>query len=86
MNLEIFLTQPEATLKISEKGRTIDSESFSYYHDLSDLLISRLDSLLKRNNIDTSALKTFKIAGNLGQDSTSYKIVAAFIKALKIRV
>jgi hypothetical protein len=86
MTLEIFVEQLQITLKLIKNGQTIDSETFSYYHDLSDLLISRLDSLLKKNNIDTIALKSFKITGNVGEDSTSYKIVAAFVEALKVRV
>jgi len=86
MTLEIFVEQLQITMKLLKKSQTIDSESFSYYHDLSDLLISHLDSLLKRNNIDTLALKSFKIRENVGEDSTSYKIAAAFVEALKVRV
>ncbi|MEX1063886.1 MAG: hypothetical protein WD898_00125 [Candidatus Paceibacterota bacterium] len=64
---------------------TIDSESFSYYHNLDDLLISNLDKLLKRNSIDTTALNSFKITGNTGENSTSYKIAAAFVEGLKFQ-
>ena len=63
----------------------VDFETAKYYHDLSDVLISTLDKLLKRNKIDTTALKSFKINGNLGKDSTSYKITGAFLAALKTR-
>ena len=61
----------------------VDSETLSYYHDLSEKLITSLDKLLKRNNIDTTALNSFKIRGNTGKNSTSYKIAAAFIEGLR---
>ncbi len=86
MTLEVSVEQKQITLKISEKGRVIDSETFSYYHDISEKLITFLDKLLKRNNIDTTALKSFKMLGNTGKNSTSYKIVAAFIEGLRAGV
>jgi hypothetical protein len=63
----------------------VDSETFSYYHDLSEKLITSLDKLLKRNNIDTTAFNSFKIQGNTGKNSTSYKIAAAFVEGLRAR-
>ncbi len=83
MTLGISVEQNRITLKLSEKGRVIDLETALYYHDLSDVLITFLDKLLKRNNIDTTALKSFKIQGNTGENGTSYKIAAAFIEGLK---
>ena len=64
-------------------GVGVDSETLSYYYDLSEKLITSLDKLLKRNNIDTTALNSFKIRGNTGKNSTSCKIAAAFIEGLK---
>jgi len=84
MLLEIKLNQSEVELKLLKNRRTIDFITAKYYHDLSDVLITGLDKLLRRNKIDATALKSFKIRGNLGQDSTSYKIVSAFIEGLQI--
>lgn len=39
----------------------------------------------KSNGAGLEAVKSYKILGNLGTDSTSYKIAAAFIGALKFR-
>ena len=64
----------------------VDSEAFSYYHDINGKLITTLDKLLKRNNIDTTAFNSCKIQGNIGKNSTSYKIAAAFIEGLKVGV
>ncbi len=101
MKLIITLNQNELQLEIRQKGRVLDSETLSYYHDISEKLITSLDKLLKRNNIDpvkssktgaakrqfdgvdTTALKSFKIRGNTGKNSTSYKIAAAFIEGLR---
>ena len=73
-------------MELTQKGQTIDSESFLYYHDLQNLLIASLDKIIKRNSIDTSTLNSFKIQSELGEDSTSYKIAAAFIEGLKINI
>lgn len=81
--MQIILIQSDVTLKLVKNGRTLDLQSTKYYHDLSDMLITGLDKLLERNKIDTSSLKSFKIKGNLGQDSTSYKIASAFIAGLQ---
>ena len=86
MKLVITLNQNELRLEIRQKGRVIDFETASYYHDLSDVLITILDKLLKRNSIDTTALNSFKIQGNTGENGTSYKIAAAFIEGLKVGV
>ena len=83
MKLVITLNQSELKLEIRQKSRVIDSETLLYYHDLSEKLITSLDKLLKRNNIDTTALNSFKIRGNTGKNSTSYKIAAAFIEGLR---
>ena len=82
--LIIKISQSEVELKLSEKGRVLDFEKAKYYHDLSAGLITSLDKLLKRNNIDATALKSFKIKGNLGKDSTSHKITRAFVEGLKV--
>lgn len=104
MKLVITLNQDKLRLEIRQKRQVIDFETALYYHDLSDMLITSLDKLLKRNNIDpvksskagaakrqfdgvdTTALKSFKIRGNTGKNSTSYKIAAAFIEGLRTGV
>jgi hypothetical protein len=85
MKLVINLNQNEFRLEIRQKGRVLDSETFSYYYDISEKLITSLDKLLKRNNIDATALNLFKIRGNTGKNSTSYKIAAAFVEGLRVR-
>lgn len=62
----------------------VDFETAKYYHDISDVLISSLDKLLLRANIDIKSLKGYKIEGDMGASSTSYKIVSAFVEGLKI--
>jgi hypothetical protein len=83
MILSVFIEQNLIRMSLAEKGKVLDSETFSYYHDISEKLITSLDKLLKRNNIDTTALNSFKIRGNTGKNSTSYKIAAAFIEGLR---
>ena len=82
--LQIILTQSEVTLKLVKNGTTIDVVTIKYYHDLSDVLITGLDKFLERNKLDLKSLKSYKIRGDLGQDSTSYKIASAFVRGLQI--
>ena len=84
MALQINLDQSDVTLELLKNKRTLDFETAKYYHDLSDVLISALDKLLKRNKLDLKALKSYEIQGDLGTDSTSYKIASAFIRGLQI--
>lgn len=86
MTLAIFITKDQISLKLLEGRKTLDFESFSYYHNTNEELIKNLDKLLKRNNIDTSSLNSFKIRENIGKNSTAYKITAAFMEALKARI
>lgn len=76
--------QSDVTLKLIKNVVALDTVTAKYYHDLSEVLISALDKLLKRNTLDHKSLKSYKILSDLGQDSTSYKITAAFIQGLKI--
>lgn len=84
MILQINLGQAEVTLKLLKNRQVLDFETAKYYHDLSDVLITTLDKLLRRNNIDIKSLKSYKIFSNLGQNSTSHKIASAFTGGLKI--
>ena len=69
------------TLKQGQKD--IDSEARSFERDLDKGLITALDTLLKRNNVDIADLKSYSLESSLKTESTSYKIVQAFIEGLK---
>jgi hypothetical protein len=62
-----------------KKGDTV------IYGELLTGLISALDKLLKRNKLDVKTLRSYRISGNLGKNSTSYKIAAVFIEGLKAK-
>lgn len=83
--LAIILAKSSVNLQV-ERGQVIDSESFSYYHDLDQKLITGLDKILKRNKMGAHDLKSFKISSNLGQNSTSHKIAEAFVAGLKVKI
>ena len=76
---------PQATAATSATRRTsngVDSQTDSYYHDLSDQLITALDKLLQRNSIDSSNIVSYTITGGLSPDSASFRIAQAFGEAL----
>lgn len=79
--IEIKLEADRVEFSLSPNG--IDSESFLYYHNLSDKLIIHLDKLLKRNKIGVRSIKSYKILGNMGSETTSRKIIEAFIHGLR---
>lgn len=84
MELLIILHVDRLKLEIRQKGRVLDFQEAKYYHDLSRVLISAFDNLLKRTRVDLKSIKSYKILSNLGQNSTSHKITSAFISALKL--
>jgi hypothetical protein len=79
MELIIKLKREVAILELDG----VDSKTFTYYHDLDEKLITGIDKLLKKNKIDISSVKSYKIESNLDENSTSTKIVQAAIEALK---
>ena len=81
-NLSEMLTPLEVTA-IIRKG-FITKDGTVIYKELLTGLINSLDNLLKRNKVDITTIKTYKILGNLGTDSTSYKIASAFIVGLQM--
>lgn len=83
LKLDLDVKQFIIKMAILKNGRAIDIETAKYYYDLDGVLITLLDKLLKRNNIDTIALNSCKIRGNAGKNTTSYKIAAAFVEGLK---
>ncbi len=84
MDLEIEFKNSDLQVKLLKNKKTIDIETTKYYHNLSEVLITNIDRLLKRNNIDFNLLKGYKIVGNIGKESTSYKIAQAIIEGLKV--
>lgn len=84
MTLIVKITKDEVALNLIQKGQMLDLKQTKYYHDLSEVLITALDRLARRTKISPTALKTFELHSDLGSDSTSYKIAAAFIEALKV--
>lgn len=81
-DLDGVLTPLEVSA-IKKKGYVI-REGVEIYGELLTGLITTLDKLLKKNKIRPNTLKTYKIQGNLGPDSTSYKIASAFVQALRV--
>ena len=83
-DLIVSLFEQRVVLELRKGTGVVDFADLPYYHNLEGVLISGLDKLLHRNRISPKALKTHKIQGNLGKDSTSWKIVNAYVQALKV--
>lgn len=84
MQLLIHLGADEVILKLVDSDHTIDVIKVSYYHDLSNKLITGLDKLLRKNRMKLTLIKACKIEGNLGSDATSYKVAEAFGNSLTL--
>lgn len=78
------LLTPLEVADIIKKG-FVKKDGVVIYGELLTGLISALDKILKRNKLDVKTLKSYKIISNLGKNSTSYKIAAAFIEGLKTK-
>jgi hypothetical protein len=83
-NLEDQLTPLEAT-GFKKRG-FITRNGTLIFKELLTGLITVLDKILERNNIDTSTLNSFKTRSELGEHSTSHKILLVFVKGLKIKI
>ena len=80
----IEINEDKVRLVLNNSNKELDSVGFRYKRDLDQKLITWLDKILKRNKIDASSIKSYKIAGNLGKESTIHKITEAFVEGLKI--
>ena len=78
-----FKDRGKVELRLKHGGVCIDSLTFEFESNLDSVLISAVDKILKRNRIDTSSLKTIKVAGNIEKSSSAYKIAQTFIEAIK---
>lgn len=83
MKLIIQIEQSKFTVSLIKNGKSVDSQSFSYYHDLDEKLITGIDKILKRNKLDIAAIKDYKIVEDMGESSTSVRIAQAVIEGLK---
>ena len=83
MELRIHLTLETLELTLVEDKKPLDSQAVSYERDLDQRLITGLDGLLKRNNVDITALQGYTLTSDMGLESTSFKIAQAFIEGLK---
>ena len=76
--------QKELTLKLKQGNRVIDHEDLTINSNLDTLLISSIDKILVRNNIDRLSLKSMEIQGKLRLESVSGMVLGTIEKALKI--
>lgn len=60
----------------------IGRQTASYGRDLGPTLISILDRLLNDQEIQLNTIKTFQLEATMGEDSTAFKIVQAFLAGL----
>lgn len=86
MELYISIKKESSLLQLMDKDRRIDSIESKYHHDLSEILIAGLDTLLRKNIIDIALISSFTLESQLGPDSTAYRIGQSFIEALKAPV
>ena len=83
MELYLLVQKEIAVLKIRDQGHDIDSVQVGYHHDLGQILVKALDTLLRKNIIGIASVSSFTLESPLGSDSTAYRIGQSFIEALK---
>lgn len=82
-SLVIRLGSGEGTLELCHEKLTLDNLDFSFRGDLDGVLIGAVDKLLERNRIDKLSLAQGVVTGNIDETSSSYRIVQAFLEAIK---
>jgi hypothetical protein len=73
-------------LRIDADGKLLDVAEIKPVGHLDNTLIEGVDKLLKRNRIDPISLSAVRAVGSIDKNSSSHKIIAAFLKAANSRI
>ena len=82
MRIRIEITKDHQSLILENEGLVVDKISDIYYHDLDSKLIEGLAFLIRKYSIGLNDISDYTIVCSLGQESTSSKIVEAFVEGL----
>ena len=86
LNIRIDKNSTKFELRLNVAGELLDMEEIASVGHLDQTLIEGVDKILKRNRIDPMSLSAVRTVGRIDKNSSSHKIIAAFLQAANIRI
>jgi hypothetical protein len=86
LSIKIDNNLKEITASLKDGRRVLDSIKIGAGKDLDYLLIASIDKLFKRNRINPTMLNSVSVVGHIDKNSSSHKIILAFVQALKAQI
>ncbi|HEY4520523.1 MAG TPA: hypothetical protein VJJ72_01835 [Candidatus Paceibacterota bacterium] len=77
-----FTSPSEITLKLLEHGVVTDASRIEVDFNLDSYLPLAIDKILRKNKIESSALKKASVEGEERLNSTSYRVAQAVVAAI----
>jgi len=86
-NLIVYLNRDTIVFSIAKNEEIIAQISKKYFRDLSSVMITCLDKLLKKTNMNISNLASYSLetSNDMDGNNTSSKIATAFLEGMVVR-
>lgn len=81
MNIQITIANKIVTINLLDKKKIIDSVIITEEHRLSEDLLPTIDSLLKKNNLETQDITKMTLQSDMGDNFTTHRIASAVTNA-----
>ncbi|HAU07399.1 MAG: hypothetical protein UW46_C0005G0005 [Candidatus Yanofskybacteria bacterium GW2011_GWF1_44_227] len=82
LEIELFEDPHKVIVYLKEESGTVDFVEIVADHKFDHVLIGAVDKFLKKNKINPLSLKEVKVGGHIDKNSSSHKMVLAFVSAL----
>ena len=81
MNLKIILENKALTIELKNNQQTIDSIHLNDINNLSKILLSNIDLIIRRNGLKKDQIKRLSVESNLPDSYTSGRIAKSLEKS-----
>lgn len=82
MTIEIEIKKEIITVILKKKGRAIQGDSFSLDNTLGEILLQKIDAILRKAKVSQKEIKRFKMKSEVDESYTSVRIIKTVINAL----
>jgi len=86
LTIKVYKNSTKIGLCLDVSGRVLDRVEIIPIGHLDHTLIEGVDKLLKKNRINPISLSVVRSVGRIDKNSSSHKIIAAFLKAANARI
>lgn len=86
MQLEIKIENKEITLSLKDNNTTIDQLKWEENNNLSQILLSKIDEILKKNKVQKKSVKMTVLVPKEQSEFTSSRIAQATANAFNLNI